>query len=265
MLTYRDLLSALRTLQIPRQQPVIAHASLSAFGEIQGGAETLLGALLGITDRLVMPTFTYRTMVIPEAGPPNNGLTYGDPRHRNYKAEFFEPRLPADPAMGILAETLRQHPHAVRSTHPILSFAGIQVQKVLQAQSIPDPFAPIGVLVEAQGWVLLLGVDHTSNTSIHYGEQLAGRKQFVRWALTPQGVITCPGWPGCSAGFEALAPQLRSITRQVQIGSAQVRAMPLEPLLGRVQAIIQQDPNALLCSDTHCQRCAAVRAAVNAD
>jgi aminoglycoside 3-N-acetyltransferase len=264
MLTYRELLSALRQLDIPRQQPLIAHASLSAFGEIQGGAETLLGALLGITDQLMMPTFTYRTMLVPQEGPPDNGLTYGDPRHRNDKAEFFHPQMPADPAMGILAETLRQHPHAARSTHPILSFAGIQMQAALEAQSLPDPFAPIGVLMEAQAWVLLLGVDHTCNTSIHYGEQLVGRKQFVRWALSPQGVITCPVFPGCSAGFEAIAPRLKAITQQIQIGQALVRAVPLASLIERVQALIQTNPFALLCEEAYCQRCAAVRKAIAA-
>jgi aminoglycoside 3-N-acetyltransferase len=40
-------------------KPVIVHASLSAFGQIQGGAETLISALLAIFDSVVMPAFTY--------------------------------------------------------------------------------------------------------------------------------------------------------------------------------------------------------------
>jgi aminoglycoside 3-N-acetyltransferase len=62
---------------------------------------------------------------------------------------------------------------------------------------LDDPLAPVGALAEENGTVLLIGVNHTVNTSIHYAEKIAGRKQFIRWALTPQGVRECPGFPGC--------------------------------------------------------------------
>ena len=44
MLTYREAATALIDLQIPSDSPVIVHASLSAFDEVRGGAETFLGA-----------------------------------------------------------------------------------------------------------------------------------------------------------------------------------------------------------------------------
>ena len=110
--------------------------------------------------------------------------------------------------MGIVAETLRRHPRARRSLHPIQSFAGIYADKFLAAQTLQNPLGPIGALAEADGWVLLLGVDHTVDTSIHYAEKLAGRKQFTRWALLSDRIIECPGFPGDSAGFDAIAPDL---------------------------------------------------------
>ena len=115
-------------------------------------------------------------------------------------AEFFTPRMPADPLMGIIPETLRKHPRAKRSSHPIQSFAGINAGKILAAQTMANPLSPLGALEERFGWVVLLGVDHTVNTSIHSAEKLAGRKQFVRWALTPKGVVECPGFPGVRRG-----------------------------------------------------------------
>ena len=154
MLTFRDLSSAFRSLDLG-QRPVIAHASLSAFGEVQGGAETVLGALLTAAPSLLMPTFTYQTMLIPADGPPNNGVTYGSAKDANRMAVFFEPDLPADKSMGIIAETLRQHPKARRSIHPIYSFAGIEMDEAIFAQSLEEPFAPIEVLTAADGWVLL--------------------------------------------------------------------------------------------------------------
>lgn len=259
MLTFRDLSSALRRLEIESHQPVIAHASLSAFGEVQGGAETLLGALLMNFPTLVMPVFTYKTMVTPAVGPAENGIQYGGGQDANLMAEIFRPDMPADRLMGCVAERLRCHPKAQRSSHPILSFAGVNARSVLAAQTIQEPLNPIGELVQAQGWVLLLGVDHRVNTSIHYAEKLAGRKQFVRWALTPQGVLACPGWPGDSSGFQAVAPRVEQSTRQVEVGAAKIQAVPLLSLMEAVIQMIGEHPLALLCSEKDCGRCQTVR------
>jgi aminoglycoside 3-N-acetyltransferase len=110
-----------------------------------------------------------------------------------------------------------------------------------------------------EGWVLLLGVDQTVNTSIHYGEILAGRKQFVRWSLTPKGVVACPGFPGCSDGFSALSPHLTDSVRKVEVGEAVIQAIPLEKLVDSVCAMIKDAPLALLCEREDCERCNAVR------
>jgi len=165
MWSFRDFITALRVLRIDRTRPVIVHTSLSAFGPVRGGAETVVGALLAAFDTVVMPTFTYKTMVLPETGPLNNALTYGTGEHLNRMALFYRPDLPADRMMGVVAEALRAHPEAARSMHPILSFAGVRAASILAAQSLPDPLAPIRVLADAGGWVLLLGVTHKVNTS----------------------------------------------------------------------------------------------------
>ncbi len=259
MLSYHDLLSGFRALDIGSDRPVIVHASLRAFGEVRGGVETLLGALLRLHPRLMAPAHTYLSMVIPEDGPERNGMVYGSGADLNRMAEIFRVDMPCDRLMGALPECLRRHPKARRSSHPILSFAGIGVEDALARQTLADPLAPIGALVEEAGWVLLLGVDHTVNTSIHWAEKIAGRRQFVRWALTGKGVIECPGFPGCSMGFERAAPLLEDLTRQATVGTAAVRALPLRPMVERLAALIREDELALLCDDPACERCAAVR------
>lgn len=259
MISYRDVLNGLKLLRIESNQPVIAHASLSAFGEVRGGADTLLGALLTAFGAVMMPAFTYKSMLVPEEGPEENGLGYGEGKDLNRMAEFFTPEMPADPLMGVMPEKLRQLAGAHRSSHPILSFTGVGVEDVLEMQTIEDPLAPIGGLAKRGGWVVLMGAGHTANTSIHYGERLAGRKQFVRWALTPQGVRECPGFPGCSNGFEPLAGLTAGYTRKVKIGTAEVCAVPIEPLLETVQLVLHADPLALLCDRPNCERCDAVR------
>ena len=262
MLTYADLKSDLLGLGLTGK-PVIAHASLKSFGWIEGGATTLLYALLDTTAALIMPTFTYKTMITPEVGPPNNGLTYGAEGDLNRMAEPFTMELPADPSMGIVPETLRQFQNARRTAHPIQSFAGVRADAALAAQITDDHLAPIGALAGQGGWALLLGVDHTVNTSIHYAEKLAGRKQFVRWALLPDRIIECPGFPGDSSGFSSIALDVEKDTRFVRVGNALVQAMPLDRLFAAVIDRIEQDPQALLCQRVDCERCNAVKESVS--
>ncbi len=260
MPSFHDFTRGLRQLGIDRDRPVIAHASLSAFGQVNGGADTILGALLASFDTLIMPTFTYKTMITPKSGPPNNGITYGSGRDHNRMAEFFTADMQADPTMGVVAEALRCHPKANRSNHPILSFAGVNAAAILGSQTSSEPLQPLHVLAGKSGWVLLIGVDHTSNTSIHYGEKAAGRKQFIRWALTPEGILECPGWPGCSDGFQALAPRLDTVRRTAQVGDGLIQAFQLVDVVEAVVQAIAEESLALLCQRADCGRCNAVRA-----
>lgn len=257
--TYLDLVTALRRLELDPSIPVIAHASLSAFGQVLGGADTMIEALLDSFHSVLVPAFTYRTMLVPESGPADNAMTYGSAGHQNQSAEFFHPDLPVDRSLGMVAEAFRLHPQSKRSMHPILSFCGVDMQPALDAQTLQEPLAPLRVLSGMGGWVLLLGVGQTANTSIHLAERLAGRSQFIRWALTAEGVRECPGFPGCPEGFEALAPWLQAETRSASVGTGLVQAVPLAALIEIVIELISTDPAALLCSNPWCERCTTVR------
>jgi aminoglycoside 3-N-acetyltransferase len=260
--TFRDFITGFRKLEIDPARPIIVHASLSAFGEVHGGAETVLGALGSSFDTLMMPAFTYKTMITPEVGPANNALSYGSGKDTNRMAEIYRSDMPVDTMMGVVAELLRTHPKASRSAHPILSFAGINAKPILDSQTIKEPLLPIQKLIDAEGWVLLLGVDQTVNTSIHYGEQLIGRKQFIRWALTTKGVIPCQRFPGCSDGFEEITPRLDGVIRRVELEEAVIQALPLINLVDTVGGMLKENPLALLCGREDCERCNAVRASI---
>ena len=256
---YAELVSAFQALGL-QEVPVVAHASLKPFGYIPGGAEAVLHAMLASFASVIMPTHTYKTKIIPEVGPPNNGIVYGNGIYKNKMAQPFHMGMRADPMMGVLPEALRNYPSALRTAHPILSFAGMNADYILFTQTLYEPLAPIGALAEQGGWVVLVNVDHTVNTSIHYAEKLAGRKQFVRWALVDDRVVECPNYPGDSMGFQAIEEHIRGDTRRVKIGDAFIDAVPLKRLFEVVQRRIKQDPLALLCDRIECERCMAVRA-----
>jgi aminoglycoside 3-N-acetyltransferase len=280
MITYPNLKNTFSQLGLVKT-PVIAHASLGSFGEqVDGGAEAVVRAMLASFQSLIMPTHTYKTMITPLAGPDQNALVYGKPDPFNADPQIFNHAMPADILMGVIPETLRLHLGATRSMHPILSFSGINADAILAAQTLADPLAPIGALAEQNGWVVLVGVNHTSNTSMHYAEKLAGRKQFIRWALAAESkpgaavvklagrdfssssnglVVPCPGFPGCSAGFQVIMPDLEKYTRRARVGKSLIMAVPLAVLFHVVLTKLRQDPLSLLCFDQRCERCAESR------
>ncbi|HET7089407.1 MAG TPA: AAC(3) family N-acetyltransferase [Anaerolineae bacterium] len=269
----RDIFRGLRSLglTLPSGSAVIVHASLSSFGYVRGGARAVLAALLWTCDTIVLPAFTYQSMVWPLVGPPDNGMTYGHPEFdaANRNATFFHRNLPAHRDMGVIAETLRRHSIAVRSSHPVLSFvaAGKRAGEVLAGQTLDDPLAPIEWLQRHDGDVLLLGVGHTRNASIHLAERLAGRRQFMRWAIVrgedsrDARAVRLPGFPGCSDGFDAIEPEIAGEIRQVTIGGAVARRVPLSMLIPIAAGLIADQADALLCNRPDCERCSAVRRA----
>jgi aminoglycoside 3-N-acetyltransferase len=265
MPSYRDLIHAFRQVELGLHSHVLLHTSKSSLPPIPGGAETVVGALLSTCDALITPAFTLRSMVTPGVGPADNALDYGHADEQNLNAEIYSLDLPADDGPDSIPETLRQHQGALRSDHPLLSFVGINADDALRAQSIDEPWAPIAWMAEYDADVVLLGVDHTANVSLHYAELKAGRRPFVRWALTPAGVVECPHFPGCSTGFEAIASRLESVNRTAQLGELAIEVIPLRDMINIATGWIHEDPRALLCDREGCPSCAAVRAAVRVE
>ena len=87
-ITYMELGSAFASLEL-NDVPVIAHASLHAFGRVDGGPAAFLQALLQAVGALIMPTHTYNTMITPTIGPANNAMIYGAGQDLNRMAEFY--------------------------------------------------------------------------------------------------------------------------------------------------------------------------------
>ncbi len=250
-----DLEAGIRALGISRRTPVVVHASLSALGRVAGGAPAVIAALRSRFGSLIMPAFTYKTMVIPEAGPPRNGLVYGGGRDRNRMAVFYRHTTPVDRLIGAIPEALRRHPGSARSGHPVLSFTGLGAAAYLACQTYPHPLGPLEALAGSGGWVLLWGVGHTANTSLHLAERQAGRPAYVRWALTPGGARRCESFPGCSLGFDSLAPDLAPITRRVRIGRGWVQGLPMGEMIDIAAEKMRLNPPAYFCSSLGCSRC----------
>jgi aminoglycoside 3-N-acetyltransferase len=256
---YRDILQALRRTGLEPDSKILAIGPSSGLEIFRGGASAILAALASGCQTLITPTFTYQTMVYPAEGPDDNAVDYPSASAASVEADFFRKALPASPLLGPLAEAVRCAEGAARSTHPILSFAGLGARDFLEAQTLEEPFAPVDLLAKAGGDVLLLGADPFANVAISLAVQRAGRKQFIRWALTPKGVVECPVFPGCTQGYGAIETKLAGVIRTEELGAFSIVRIPLRDLLNIAVAWIREDPEALLCANPECRFCRLTR------
>ncbi|MDP2965549.1 MAG: AAC(3) family N-acetyltransferase [Pelolinea sp.] len=264
MISYHDIATGLQDLGLNRSTPVLAHISLANLGEVKGGLNTVTGALLATVDNVMMPSFTFSTMVIPESGPEENLMVYGSGRETNLAAEVFSHDLPSDMPDSEASEALRGYPGVYRSGHPVFSFTGLGLDVALVNHPAEDPYAPISELRKLDGWVLLMGAEPSANFSVHYAEKLAGRKQFTHWALSAEGIHEIPHYPGCSDGFHKLHYYMQEELHTVRVADSYWHAMKVDTLLNVAVALIKEDAFALLCNNLNCPRCNLERASIKA-
>jgi aminoglycoside 3-N-acetyltransferase-4 len=85
--------------------------------------------------------------------------------------------MPAAPDLGVVADTFWRLPGVERSNHPF-AFAAVG-PRAAQITSDPLPIpphiaaSPVGRVHDLNGQVLLLGVGHDANTTLHLAELLA--------------------------------------------------------------------------------------------
>jgi len=221
----------------------LLHASIPSIGAVAGGTETLLGAVIATVETVITPTFTTKAMIIPPFGPDDNALDYAAPQDQDSVSEIFHADLSPDTHLGEFAETMLRHPDASRSNHPLLSFTGINADEALADQTLEEPWAPIKWLADADG------------------DSLTNRKQFLRWAMVESKIIEVPHFPGCSKGFQDIAPLLEGVVRMAPIGDGVVQLIPLRDLINIATGRIREDPKAFLCDDPECRYCESVRSA----
>jgi aminoglycoside N3'-acetyltransferase len=164
----KQVTTQLRSLGVEAGGVLVVHTALSKLAPLEGGPLGLIRALrsaLGPTGTLVMPSMS-----------DDDDLP-------------FDPQTTPCLGMGVVADTFWRLPDVFRSDSPH-AFAAIGPKAAgITAPHPPDvPHglnSPIGRVYELDGQVLLLGVGHDANTSVHLAENLAQ----VRYGL-PKYVMT---------------------------------------------------------------------------
>ena len=155
---------------------LLVHSSLSSLGWVCGGAQTVVLALmdlLGDDGTLVMPTHTSDLSdPVFWVNPPVP--TDWWPTIRETMPAFDE-RMTPTREMGQIVEVFRTMPKVRRSQHPQVSFAAIGKHSRAVTENHQFNFglgdgSPLARVYELNGYVLLLGVGHDRNTSLHLAE-----------------------------------------------------------------------------------------------
>jgi aminoglycoside 3-N-acetyltransferase len=184
--TRTSLAADLRALGVRSGSVLLVHASMKSLGWVCGGTVAVVQALLdvlGDDGTLVVPTHT------PENSDP--AAWRHPPVPESWwqiirdETPGFDPAVTPSRWMGVIAEAVRTWPGARRSDHPHTSFAAVgpaaeQVVSGHRLDGMLGESSPLGQIYALDGDVLLLGVDHTSNTSLHLAEYRQPRPPRTR-------------------------------------------------------------------------------------
>lgn len=264
-----EIVDGLLRLGLSRRSSVVVHASLRSFGPVQGGPATVVTALRRVCGTVLMMAGSgdrSRLQAPPGLIRPNNAFWNAD----NWDvfdqavkaATPYRIDLPVDRWLGVIAETLRVTSGAVRGPHPLLSFValGDRAEDLISHERLDFPLGSLDRLAELDGDVLLLGVDHSSNTTIHLAEQRLGRGSFYRYARHGSGLwMELPNLPGESHHFDDIEPRLSERTSETTIGNCRARRIRVQDVLNVATEMITVDPSAMLCDDAACRCGAALR------
>lgn len=167
---------------IVKGMTLIVHSSMSSLGWVCGGAQTVIQVLEDILTEegtLIMPAHSGDLSDPANWGNPPVPESWWETIRREMPP--FSRDLTPTRGMGRIAETFRKQDGVRRSGHPQYSFAawGKNRDYILQDEKYEyamDMKSPLGRIYELGGSVLLLGVGHSNNTSIHLAEYLADWK-----------------------------------------------------------------------------------------
>jgi len=157
-LSQAQLVTQLRALGVERGGVLLAHTSFRAVRPVDKGPRGLISALreaIGAEGTLVMPAWS------------------------GQDDEPFDARTtPVAEDLGVVAQTFWRLPDVKRSNHfHAFAAVGPHAEEII-ADPLPlpphIPASPVGRVHDLNGQVLLLGVGHDANTTLHLAELVAG-------------------------------------------------------------------------------------------
>lgn len=169
-----SILEQLYDLGVRPRDVLLVHSAFSKVGPVEGGPAGLIAALgqaVGPEGTLVMPSWA------------------------DDDEQVFDPATHACRGLGVVPDTFWRRPGVLRSNSPHAFAAnGPAAAAITRPHPVDGPHgpdSPVGRVHDLDGVVLLLGVGHDANTTVHLAESLAG----VRYRLLHHVTVLENGQP----------------------------------------------------------------------
>jgi len=253
MISKNELIEQLLSLGVEPGGVLLVHTSFSKVKPVEDGPIGLIAALemaLGPQGTLVMPT-----------------MSYDD-------ENIFDPKTtPCREEMGVVADTFWRLPHVLRSDNAhAFAASGRHAAEITASFPIDVPHgldSPVGRVYALNGRVLLLGVEHDSDTTLHLAENLAGvRYRFdVRLKILKDGQ---PTWfeyqevNHCCQNFNTMDSWLdeRGLQRKGRVGHAEARLIRSRDIVEVALEHLKQDETVFLHPPGVDEECDKARASI---
>jgi len=239
------LIAELRALGVRAGGILLVHSALSRVGRSPGELIEALLAVLGDAGTLVMPSMA-----------DNDDVP-------------FDRASMSCRAVGLLADTFWRMPGVLRSDNPhAFAALGPQAKYITQPHPIDIPHgvdSPPSRVYDLAGSVLLLGVGHDCNTTLHVAEAIAG----VRYRQPKYATVMENGRPRryeygetdhCCEKFALLDDWLGQRQRRGRVGSAQARLFQSRDAVAAAVARLRKDESVFLHPAGECGECDLARA-----
>ena len=246
MTSLAELAAQLHAIGVNEGGVLLVHTSFRAVRPVAGGPHGLIDALrtaLGPTGTLVMPSWS------------DDDQTPFDPATARANAD-----------LGVVADTFWRMPGVHRSNQPFAFAAAGPHAEHITSDPLPVPphrlESPVGRVHELDGQVLLLGVGHDSDTTLHLAELMAEAPYRVPKHCTvlenSRAVRVDYGENDHCCQRFALADDWlreRGLQREGGVGHAHARLIRSRDIVSVAGEHIRRHPLIFLHSQGHCAEC----------
>ena len=153
MLGFDELVTGFQQLGLSDEDVLMVHSSYKSLGGVDGGAETVIDALreiVGTKGTVLFPTFNFQS--------------WTETHYYDIQETYSN--------MGVITELARLRPDAVRTPHPIYSFAVLGAQKKEFADCNDSEAygknSVFGLFHKLNGMILSIGLHFNSTFSMHH-------------------------------------------------------------------------------------------------
>ena len=240
--TAADIHKGLIELGLKKKSVVFVHSSLSRFGYVEGGADTVVDALIktaGEGGTVAAPAFSFS---LGKDG-----------------SVFDVKNTPS--GMGKISEALRNRKGTYRShhlTHSVVAL-GRKAKELTETHSVTPcgKMSPFRKLIDWGGYILLLGVDQNTNTTFHVIEEEKKVFYMKENEIKNASIIDENGqrFPLPAKRHQPFSYDFNRMDKPLKqsgamkittIGESVVRLIDAKGLYEQVSEYLRRDPSALL-------------------